>query len=50
VRMHEQVPGASDSNGDMDARSRHFRVGRPLAGQVPAPLRPRPRNGPRKAA
>jgi excisionase family DNA binding protein len=50
VRMHEQSPAASDSNGDMHTRSRHLSAGRPMVGQALAPLRPRPRNGPRRAA
>jgi excisionase family DNA binding protein len=50
VRMHEQAPAASDSNGDMDTRSRHLRAGRQMVDQAPAPLRPRPRNGRRRAA
>ena len=50
VRMHEQVPAASDSNGDMGTRSRHLSAGQRAVSQVPAPLRPRPRNGPRRAA
>jgi excisionase family DNA binding protein len=50
VRMHEQAPAAPDSNGNSDGRSRYRRAGRRIAGQAPAPLRPRPRSGPRRAA
>lgn len=50
VRMHEQAPPASDSNGDIGTRSRHLSAGRPMVGRASAPLRPRPRNGPRRAA
>lgn len=50
VRMHEQSPVSSASNGGTDIRSLHLSAGRRMADQAPAPLRPRPRNGPRKAA
>lgn len=50
VRMHEQAPTAPDSNGDSHARSRHLSAGRRIAGQASAPLRARPRSGPRRAA
>ena len=50
VRMHEQAPAASASNDDLGARSRRLSAGRRTVGQAPAPLRPRPRNGPRRAA
>jgi excisionase family DNA binding protein len=50
VRMHEQLPAAPDSRGDSRTRSRHLSAERHVGGQAPAPLRPRPRNGPRRAA
>ena len=50
VRMHEQLPAAPDSRGDSQTRSRHLSAERRMEGQAPAPLRPRPRNGPRRAA
>jgi excisionase family DNA binding protein len=50
VRMHEQAPAVPDSSGDSRTRSRHLSAGRRVGGQAPAPLRPRPRNGPRRAA
>lgn len=50
VRMHERAPAASDWNGDMDTRSKHLSAGQRVVNQAPAPLRPRPRNGPRRAA
>jgi excisionase family DNA binding protein len=50
VRMHEQTPTASASNDGMDTRSGHLRAGRRMVDKASAPLRPRPRNGPRRAA
>jgi excisionase family DNA binding protein len=50
VRMHEQAPAASGSSGDSGARSRHLSAGRRMVSQASAPLRPRPRNGPQRAA
>lgn len=50
VRMYEQAPAISGSSGDSGTRSRHLSAARPTAGQASAPLRPRPRSGPRRAA
>ncbi len=48
VRMHEQAPVPSAWSGDRDIRPRHPAERRPSSGGS-APLRPRPRNGPRRA-
>jgi excisionase family DNA binding protein len=50
VRIHEQAPAASASSDGTDTRSRHLSARRRMGDQAPAPLRPRPRNGPRRAA
>jgi excisionase family DNA binding protein len=50
IRMHEQAPAAPDSSGDSRTRSRRLSAGRQMVGQAVAPLRPRPRNSPRRAA
>jgi excisionase family DNA binding protein len=50
VRMHEQTPAAPDSKGDSPHRSRRLNAGRQMRGQAVAPLRPRPRSGPWRAA
>jgi excisionase family DNA binding protein len=49
VRMHEEAPAPSARTGDRETRSRRGSAG-PRAGWTAAPLRPRPRNGPRRAA
>jgi len=50
VRMHEQAPAPSGWNDGSDARSRRLSVEPRVADRGSPPLRPRPRNGPRKAA
>jgi excisionase family DNA binding protein len=50
VRMHEEVPAPSPWRGDRDTRfRRRSEEPRGISGGS-APLRPRPRNGPRRAA
>ena len=50
VRMHEQAPAPPGWTGASDTRSRRLSAeSRVTDGGLP-PLRPRPRNGPRRAA
>jgi hypothetical protein len=50
IRMHEQAPAAPDSSGDSRTRSQRLSARQRVGGRASAPLRPRPRNGPRRAA
>jgi excisionase family DNA binding protein len=50
VRMHEEAPAPSAWTDDREARSRRHSAGSRATGRTAAPLRPRPRNGPRRAA
>lgn len=50
VRMHEQAPAPSASTGDHHTRSRRPSAEPRTTGRGSVPLRPRPRNGPRRAA
>ena len=50
VRMHEQAPAPPAETGDHDTRTRRLPAESRATGQTSAPLRPRPRNGPRRAA
>jgi len=50
VRMHEQTPAPSADTGDSDIRSRRLSVEPRVTDRGSPPLRPRPRNGPRRAA
>jgi excisionase family DNA binding protein len=50
VRMHEQAPASSEWTGDSDTRSRRLSAEPRVADRGLPPLRPRPRNGPRRAA
>jgi hypothetical protein len=50
VRMHEHAPAPSGWNGDSDTRSRRPSVEPRVRDPGSPPLRPRPRNGPRRAA
>ena len=50
VRMHEEVPAPPDWTGDRETRSRRLNAGPRATGRTAAPLRPRPRNGPSRAA
>jgi excisionase family DNA binding protein len=49
VRMHEQAPAPSGWTGGSDTRSRRLSEPR-VTDRGSLPLRPRPRNGPRRAA
>ena len=49
VRMHEQAPAPSAWT-DGETRSRRHSAELRATGQTATPLRPRPRNGPRRAA
>ena len=50
VQMHEQAPAPSAWTSDRDTRSRRPSAEPHAAGRGSAPLRPRPRNNPRRAA
>ncbi len=50
VRMHEQAPAPSARTGDSDTRSRRLSAQPRVTDRGMPPLRPRPRNGPRRAA
>ena len=50
VRMHEQAPFLPKWTGDSDIRSRRFSAESRVTDRRSPPLRPRPHNGPRKAA
>jgi excisionase family DNA binding protein len=50
IRMHEQVPSPSGWTGDSDTRSRRLSAQPRITDRGSSPLRPRPRNGPRRAA
>jgi len=50
VRMHEQAPAPSGWTGDSDTRSRRLSTDPRVTDHRSPPLRPRPRNGPRRAA
>ena len=50
IRMHEQTPAPSARTGDSDSRSRRLNAGSQITDRGSLPLRPRPRNGPRRAA
>jgi hypothetical protein len=50
VRMHEQPPSPPEWTGDSDTRPRRLSAGPRLTDRGSPPLRPRPRNGPRRAA
>src|SRR5437773_4624116 len=50
VRMHEQAPAPPGWKGDSDTRSRRLSAEARVTGRGSPPLRPRPRNGPRRAA
>jgi excisionase family DNA binding protein len=50
VKMHEQAPALSEWKGDSDTRSRRRSTEPRVTDAGSPPLRPRPRNGPRRAA
>jgi len=50
IRMHEQAPAPSEWRRDRDTRSRRLSVEPGVIDRGSPPLRPRPRNGPRRAA
>jgi excisionase family DNA binding protein len=50
VKMHEEAPASPTLAEDRDARSRRRSAEPRAANRGPAPLRPRPRTGPRRAA
>jgi excisionase family DNA binding protein len=50
IRMHEQVPSPSEWTGDNPTHSRRLSAEPRLTDRGSPPLRPRPRNGPRRAA
>ena len=50
IRMHEQAPAPSGWTGESDTRSRRLSTEPRVTGRGSPPLRPRPRNGPRRAA
>jgi len=50
VRMHEQAPAPPGWAGDSDTRSRRLSAAPRVTDRGSPPLRPRPRNGPRRAA
>jgi len=50
VRMHEEAPAPLAWTGDRETHSRRPSAGPRPTGRTAAPLRPRPRNGPRTAA
>ena len=50
VKMHEKAPASPTLAGDRDTRSRRKSAEPRAANGGAAPLRPRPRTGPRRAA
>jgi len=50
VQMHEQTPAPSGWTGDSDTRPRRLRAEPRVTDRGTPPLRPRPRNGRRRAA
>ena len=50
VKMHERAPASPTLAGDRDTRSRRKSAEPRAANGGAAPLRPRPRTGPRRAA
>ena len=50
VRMHEQTPAPPELTSASDIRSRRLTAGPRVTDRGSPPLRPRPRNGPRRAA
>jgi excisionase family DNA binding protein len=50
VKMHEQAPAPSEWDDGSDTRSRRLSAQPRVTGRGSPPLRPRPRNGPRRAA
>ena len=50
VRMHEQAPASSARTGDSGTRSRRLSAQPRVTDRGLPPLRPRPRNGPHRAA
>ena len=50
VKMHERAPASPTLAGDRDTRSRRRSAEPRAANRGSAPLRPRPRTGPRRAA
>ncbi len=50
IRMHEHEPAPPGWTGDTDTRSRQLSAQPRLTDPGSPPLRPRPRNGPRRAA
>lgn len=50
VRMHEQAPAPPEWTGASDTRSRRLSAEARVTDRGSPPLRPRPRNGPRRAA
>ena len=50
VRMHEQAPAPPEWRGGSATRSRRLSAEPRVTDRGSPPLRPRPRNGPRKAA
>ena len=50
VRMYEQAPAPSGWTGDSNTRSRRHSAEARVIDRGSPPLRPRPRNGPRRAA
>jgi len=49
IQMHEHAPAPSESKGNNDTHSRRLSA-EPRVTDRRSPLRPRPRNGPRRAA
>ena len=50
IKMHEQAPAPSEWDDGSDTRSRRLSAQPRVTGRGSPPLRPRPRNGPRRAA
>ncbi len=50
ICMHEEAPAPPSQAGDRSTLSRRLGAGPSTTGGASAPLRPRPRNGPRRAA
>jgi excisionase family DNA binding protein len=50
IRIHEQAPAPSEWTGGSDTRSRRHTAEPRVTDRGSPPLRPRPRNGPRRAA
>ena len=50
VQMHEQAPDPLTDNRDRGSRTRQPRAPQRAVSRESAPLRPRPRNGPHRAA